>query len=258
MKTFVNHIFRYYRECLQRDLLLFAGAVALLAGFYLVAMQVPGIWYGTVRIHALRFWIVLVAVYTFSTLFAHYQGTGRIYATVLLPVPVSGKFFWEWFRTLALFGGMTFGAMLCIDGWVARLFWGDAAAQMQVQSLPELLTRGTEPLNYIPALLYALVLVHSALLFIRSFLAKAWVAALAVFAVLLSGISVNYFLGIGLYAHAAYPYLSVESAWDNVLGFSISWCSKTAGYFLSYLFLFLLPAMLIVLSYFRFKEAEIK
>ena len=121
-------------------------------------------------------------------------------------------------------------------------------------SLWDALTATGEPLNYIPYNIYLAVWFNSAAMLVRSGLrpAVAVVTAVAALAVALT-------FPWSTERTALYPFVWVEMERGYAVTWSmpVSWCSRMAGYAISYVWYAALPVAVYVLSYLKFKEREI-
>lgn len=260
-KDLLFNINKYYIEYYKRDVLFLFFITLIFVTTYIVVFFASDYKTGlSIRLISLSEWIALVALYTLSTSFNNYFCLRRAYSSVLLPVSQNNKYFWEWFRTLILFGGISFGLLYVVDYYmVDKLYYDKYLADFDsVKSLMGTLLDVKEPLNYIPSLLYSLVLLHSFVMCgVMLFNKRILVVILALMIVLID-VFLEFYLLKSYYSITSYPFISIKCFWGNLLSYNISWFNKSSEYILSYFYLFLLPISFILLSYYIFREKQIK
>lgn len=206
------------------------------------------------RDKAIWAWAITVAVYTIKSVFSGYGDMRKSYLKLLLPASIEAKFIWEWFRTLILFGGITLGLLFAVDAGVEYLYkiiQSDTFEMHNSRSLAEMLFIKNEPLNYLPVMMYTIVLWHSV-----AFLFSTRMAMIVGMFIIIAACMLTAFLPIGDDSQLLYPFISQQEGW-RFLNIQFSWCSRGMEYLLTYLCLGALPIALYILSYFRIKESEI-
>lgn len=111
-----------------------------------------------------------------------------------------------------------------------------------------------EPLNYIPYNIYLVVWFNAAAMLVRSGLRPAVAVATAV-----AALAVVLTFQWSSDRATLYPFVWVGMEYDYAVTWSmpVSWCSRMAGYAISYVWYAALPLAVYVLSYLKFKEREI-
>lgn len=257
-REIIFNINRYYIENYKRDIISILAVAVIFTALYLfifVSNSPLGL---EVRKIALYVWVGLVAVYTILTSFKDYFRARRAYTSVLLPVSQFNKYFWEWFRTLILFGGVSFAVLFCVDYYMVDFFYYDRylADFDSVKSIGGSLLSTVEPLNYLPVILYVIILVHSFILCgVVLFNRMIGIIIVGVLVVIVSS-CIDIFVWQNYHITVSYPFLSFRVIWGNGLISSISWLTKTNEYLISYFLIFLLPISFILLSYNIFREKQ--
>lgn len=256
----------HWREHWLRDLLCLLAVAAVTALLYAgnlsssgsVSAAVVARQLGNIRYAVVLLWIAMTAVYTLVTTFRGYGDARRCYATLLLPACSEAKYAWEWLRTMVIFPLAALALIWGVDAVTVRYMaharpiladvLGDAF------SLWDALTATGEPLNYIPYNIYLAVWFNSAAMLVRSGLRPAVAVATAV-----AALAVALTFPWSTERTALYPFVWVEMERGYAVTWSmpVSWCSRMAGYAISYVWYAALPVAAYVLSYLKFKEREI-
>lgn len=263
LRSIISLAARHWREhCLREALCLLAVAAvtALLYAGNLSnsgSVSVAGA-LGNIRYDIVLWWIAVTAAYTLLTAFHGYGDARRCYATLLLPACSGAKYAWEWLRTMVIFPLAALALIWGVDAVTVRYMAHARPILADVLddafSLWDALTATGEPLNYIPYNIYLAVWFNSAAMLVRSGLrpAVAVVTAVAALAVALT-------FPWSTERTALYPFVWVEMERGYAVTWSmpVSWCSRMAGYAISYVWYAALPVAVYVLSYLKFKEREI-
>lgn len=263
LKSIVFLAARYLREHWMRDLLCLLAVAAVTVLFYvgdlssLPARRVPA-YLGDLRSGMMVWWIVVSTVYALFTAFYGYGDPSRCYATLLLPARGEEKYAWEWLRTLVIFPSLVLLIIIGTDAlavhWLvqARPLLADKIDD--VCSLWQRVVATGEPLNYIPYNIYLLVWLNSAALLARSGI-RTWAAMLTIVVALAAVLTFPWSSERSL----LYPFVWVEMEHAYAVSWTmpVSWCSRMAGYVISYVWYAALPVTVYVLSYLKFKEREI-
>ena len=266
LRSIISLAARHWREHYLREALCLLAVAAVTALLYAGnlsnsgSVSVAGVarQLGNIRYDIVLLWIAVTAVYTLVTAFRGYGDARRCYATLLLPACSEAKYAWEWLRTMVIFPLAALALIGGVDAVTVRYMaharpiladvLGDAF------SLWDALTATGEPLNYIPYNIYLAVWFNSAAMLVRSGLrpAVAVVTAVAALAVALT-------FPWSTERTALYPFVWVEMERGYAVTWSmpVSWCSRMAGYAISYVWYAALPVAVYVLSYLKFKEREI-
>lgn len=253
---------QYLREHILRDMVAAAAFAAVTAMLYLSRVEIGS------TVHAVRLgttiegtrnlcvylWVGAATVYALCTMFGGYGDARRSYAGLLLPASAEAKFSWEIARTLVLFPAFTLGLWYAFDAWYMHMIIGRIPdAERVIASLAsagDCVIRTSEPLNYIPVMLYALVWMHVAATMARSGINRTAGAAIVIAA----------WFAAEIWGTRFYPFVAVDYGVDTAAvtwHSRVSWCSCTAGYALSYIWYAAMPITLYAAAYFKFKERRI-
>lgn len=266
LRSIISMAARHWREHYLREALCLLAVAAVTALLYAGnlsnsgSVSVAGVarQLGNIRYDIVLLWIAVTAAYTLLTAFHGYGHTRRCYATLLLPACSEAKYAWEWLRTMIIFPAAALALMWAVDAlavkWMVSAWPVLAEISDETGSLWDALTATGEPLNYIPYNIYLAVWFNSAAMLVRSGLrpAVAVVTAVAALAVALT-------FPWSTERTALYPFVWVEMERSHAVTWSmpVSWCSRMAGYAISYVWYAALPVAVYVLSYLKFKEREI-
>lgn len=266
LRSIVSLAALYWREHWLREVLCLLAVAAVAALIYAgnlsdsgsvsaagVARQL-----GNIRYAIVLLWIVVTAVYTLVTVFRGYGDARRCYATLLLPACSESKYAWEWLRTMVIFPMAALALIWVVDAlavkWMVSARPLLAEVSHDVSSLWDYVTAVGEPLNYIPYNIYLVVWFNAAAILVRSGLrpAVAVVTAVVALAMVLA-------FPWSSERSVLYPFVWVEMEQGYAVTWSMpmSWCSRMAGYAISYVWYAALPLAVYVLSYLKFKEREI-
>lgn len=256
----------HWREHWLREVLCLLAVAAVTALLYAgnlensgsVSAAVAARQLGNIRYAVVLLWIAMTALYTLVTAFRGYGDARRCYATLLLPACSGAKYAWEWLRTMLLFPVAALALIWVVDALAVR--WMVSARPVLAEILDDaaplrdLVAAVGEPLNYIPYNIYLVVWFNAAAMLVRSGLRPAVAVATAVAALA----AVLAFPWSSERA-ALYPFVWVEFERSHAVTWSmpVSWCSRMAGYAISYVWYAALPVAVYVLSYLKFKEREI-
>lgn len=213
---------------------------------------------GNIRYDVVLWWIAVTAAYTLLTAFHGYGDTRRCYATLLLPACSEAKYAWEWLRTMVIFPLAALALIWVVDALAVK--WMVSArpllADISDAATPlwDFVAAVGEPLNYIPYNIYLVVWFNAAAMFVRSGLRPVVAVAAAV-----AALAVTLVFPWAAERSALYPFVWVELERGYAVTWSmpVSWCSRMAGYAISYVWYAALPMAAYVLSYLKFKEREI-
>lgn len=273
LKDIYNLSFQYFREYWLRDLLIVLGFATLVPIVYLLTFDNVGAsllsptdmytdralmtmfhliskGLGFARNAVVYAWIVAIALYSLLTLFNSYGDTRRSYTTLLLPSRTFAKFIWEISRTLILFSLFTLGLWYVADLVIINTFIGNypnpAEFIDRLKPFHESIFATSEPLNYIPCVLYALVWCHCIAMIAKSGIHRVMAVTIALvgFALAL----------IGPFGH--YPFVEIDYVYDKGVYWRsvISWSSRSTGYVISYIWYLGLPMGIYIWNYFKLKE----
>lgn len=266
LKSIVSLAALYWREHWLREVLCLLAVAAVTALIYAgnlstsgsvpVAIAVRQL--GNIRYAIVLLWIVVTAVYTLVTAFRGYGDARRCYATLLLPACSESKYAWEWLRTMVLFPMATLALIWVVDALAVK--WMVSARPLLAEmsdkagSLWDFVTAVGEPLNYIPYNIYLVVWLNAAAMLVRSGLRPAVAVATGV-----AALAMVLAFPWSSERSALYPFVWVgmERGYAVTWSMPVSWCSRTAGYAISYVWYAALPLAVYVLSYLKFKEREI-
>lgn len=257
---------RHWREHWLRDLLCLLAIAAVAVLIYAGNLSGPGAasaarvatQLGNIRYSIVLWWIAVTAAYTLLTAFHGYGDMRRCYATLLLPACSGAKYAWEWLRTMLLFPVAALALIWVVDALAVK--WMVSArpllADISDAATPlwDFVAAVGEPLNYIPYNIYLVVWFNAAAMFVRSGLRPVVAVAAAV-----AALAVTLVFPWAAERSALYPFVWVELERGYAVAWSmpVSWCSRMAGYAISYVWYAALPMAAYVLSYLKFKEREI-
>lgn len=256
----------HWREHWLREVLCLLAIAAVAVLIYAGNLSGPGAasaarvatQLGNIRYSIVLWWIAVTAAYTLLTAFHGYGDTRRCYATLLLPACSEAKYAWEWLRTMVIFPLAALALIWGVDAVTVRYMAHARPILADVLddafSLWDALTATGEPLNYIPYNIYLAVWFNSAAMLVRSGLRPAVAVATAV-----AALAVALTFPWSTERTALYPFVWVELERGYAVTWSmpVSWCSRMAGYAISYVWYAALPVAAYVLSYLKFKEREI-
>lgn len=266
LRSIISLAARHWREHWLRDLLCLLAIAAVAVLIYAGNLSGPGAasaarvatQLGNIRYSIVLWWIAVTAAYTLLTAFHGYGDARRCYATLLLPACSGAKYAWEWLRTMIMFPLAALAVIWCVDAavvrWMIHLRPVLAEVEESASTLWDTVTAVGEPLNYIPYNIYLVVWFNAVAMLARSGLRPAVAvvtAVVALAAVLVFPWSTE--------RTALYPFVWVEMERGYAVTWSmpVSWCSRMAGYAISYVWYAALPVAVYVLSYLKFKEREI-
>lgn len=266
LKSIVFLAARHWREHCLREVLCLLAVAAVTALLYAGNLSASGSvsmagvagQLGNIRYAIVLLWIAVTAVYTLVTAFRGYGDARRCYATLLLPACSGAKYAWEWLRTMILFPLAALAVIWCVDAavvkWMIHVRPMLAEVEESASTLWNTVTAVGEPLNYIPYNIYLVVWFNAAAMLARSGLRPVVAATVAVVA--LAAVLV---FPWGGERSVLYPFVWVEMERSHAVTWSmpVSWCSRMAGYAISYVWYAALPVAVYVLSYLKFKEREI-
>ena len=229
----------YLRSYLLRDLLILAAVVAIALLYWMFSYTHGYKW-------LIAWWIAGCVAYTFVTSFRHAFDSDRCVSPILLPVSEPVKFSFTLIRTLILFPALSFAGII-----VPLSIFSHAS----FHSLITLLTYSRLPLYHLPVVPYFLLWFSSLALLTATFPPRfrpaATLAALVIAYISLSVLDVS---GV-----TSYPFVTINTdiwikgfEWQSI--YSWTGLPVKAQYFISYLWLLMLPAAVVAISYFRFKE----
>ena len=266
LRSIVSLAARHWREYWLREALCLLAVAAVTALLYAgnlsdlgpVSAAVAAKQLGNIRYAVVLLWIAVTAVYTLATAFRGYGDARRCYATLLLPTCSGAKYAWEWLRTMVLFPVATLALIWAVDALAVR--WMVSARPMLADisdtagPLWDFVAATGEPLNYIPYNIYLVVWFNAAAMLVRSGLRPAVAVATAV-----AALAVVLTFQWSSDRATLYPFVWVGMEHDYAVTWSmpVSWCSRMAGYAISYVWYAALPLAVYVLSYLKFKEREI-
>lgn len=266
LRSIISLAARHWREHYLREALCLLAVAAVTALLYAGNLSNSGSvsaagaarQLGNIRYDVVLLWIAVTAVYTLVTAFRGYGDARRCYATLLLPACSGAKYAWEWLRTMIMFPLAALAVIWCVDAAVVRLMIHVrpmlAEVEESASTLWDTVTAVGEPLNYIPYNIYLVVWFNAVAMLVRSGLRPvvAVVTAVAALAAVLV-------FPWSTERTALYPFVWVEMERGYAVTWSmpVSWCSRMAGYAISYVWYAALPVAAYVLSYLKFKEREI-
>ena len=266
LRSIISLAARHWREHWLRDLLCLLAIAAVAVLIYAGNLSGPGAasaarvatQLGNIRYSIVLWWIAVTAAYTLLTAFHGYGDARRCYATLLLPACSGAKYAWEWLRTMIIFPVSALALIWAVDAlvvkWMVSAWPVLAEISDDTGSLWDFVTAVGEPLNYIPYNIYLVVWFNAVAMLVRSGLRPvvAVVTAVAALAVALT-------FPWSTERTALYPFVWVEMERGYAVTWSmpVSWCSRMAGYAISYVWYAALPVAVYVLSYLKFKEREI-
>lgn len=266
LRSIISLAARHWREHWLRDLLCLLAIAAVAVLIYAGNLSGPGAasaarvatQLGNIRYSIVLWWIAVTAAYTLLTAFHGYGDARRCYATLLLPACSGAKYAWEWLRTMIIFPVATLALIWVVDAlvvkWMVSAWPVLAEISDDTGSLWDFVTAVGEPLNYIPYNIYLVVWLNAAAMLVQSGLRPVVAVVTAVAA--LAAVLVFPWAGE---RSALYPFVWVEMERGYAVTWSmpVSWCSRMAGYAISYVWYAALPVAVYVLSYLKFKEREI-
>lgn len=266
LRSIISLAARHWREHWLRDLLCLLAIAAVAVLIYAGNLSGPGAasaarvatQLGNIRYSIVLWWIAVTAAYTLLTAFHGYGDARRCYATLLLPACSGAKYAWEWLRTMIIFPVSALALIWAVDAlvvkWMVSAWPVLAEISDDTGSLWDFVTAVGEPLNYIPYNIYLVVWLNAAAMLVRSGLRPVVAVVTAVAA--LAAVLVFPWAGE---RSALYPFVWVEMERSHAVTWSmpVSWCSRMAGYAISYVWYAALPVAVYVLSYLKFKEREI-
>lgn len=266
MRSIISLAARHWREHWLRDLLCLLAIAAVAVLIYAGNLSGPGAasaarvatQLGNIRYSIVLWWIAVTAAYTLLTAFHGYGYARRCYATLLLPACSGAKYAWEWLRTMIIFPVSALALIWAVDAlvvkWMVSAWPVLAEISDDTGSLWDFVTAVGEPLNYIPYNIYLVVWFNAVAMLVRSGLRPVVAVVTAVAA--LAAVLVFPCAGE---RSALYPFVWVEMERSHAVTWSmpVSWCSRMAGYAISYVWYAALPVAVYVLSYLKFKEREI-
>lgn len=256
----------HWREHWLREVLCLLAVAAVAALLYAgnlensgsVSAAVAARQLGNIRYAVVLLWIAVTAVYTLVTAFRGYGDERRCYATLLLPACGGAKYAWEWLRTMLLFPVAALALIWVVDALAVR--WMVSARPVLAEILDDaaplrdLVAAVGEPLNYIPYNIYLVVWFNAAAMLVRSGLRPVVAVAAA-----MAALAVTLVFPWSSERAALYPFVWVELERGHAVTWSmpVSWCSRMAGYAISYVWYAALPVAVYVLSYLKFRERAI-
>lgn len=266
LRSIISLAARHWREHWLRDLLCLLAIAAVAVLIYAGNLSGPGAasaarvatQLGNIRYSIVLWWIAVTAAYTLLTAFHGYGDARRCYATLLLPACSGAKYAWEWLRTMIIFPVSALALIWAVDAlvvkWMVSAWPVLAEISDDTGSLWDFVTAVGEPLNYIPYNIYLVVWFNAVAMLVRSGLRPVVAVVTAVAA--LAAVLVFPCAGE---RSALYPFVWVEMERSHAVTWSmpVSWCSRMAGYAISYVWYAALPVAVYVLSYLKFKEREI-
>lgn len=266
LRSIISLAARHWREHWLRDLLCLLAIAAVAVLIYAGNLSGPGAasaarvatQLGNIRYSIVLWWIAVTAAYTLLTAFHGYGYARRCYATLLLPACSGAKYAWEWLRTMIIFPVSALALIWAVDAlvvkWMVSAWPVLAEISDDTGSLWDFVTAVGEPLNYIPYNIYLVVWFNAVAMLVRSGLRPVVAVVTAVAA--LAAVLVFPCAGE---RSALYPFVWVEMERSHAVTWSmpVSWCSRMAGYAISYVWYAALPVAVYVLSYLKFKEREI-
>ncbi len=276
LRDLYNLFFQYFRQYWMRDLLILLGFATFVPIIYLLMLDHVGASYlSSVGIYTnsklmaefgliskginlsrnsiIYAWIATISLYSLLTLFNGYSNLRRSYATLLLPSKTFAKFIGEILRTLILFSLITLGVWYIVDFVIINTFISNYSDPVRfidrLNPFYKYIFATSEPLNYIPWVLYTLVWCHCIAMIVKSGINRVMAIAIA-----LVGFTLTL---IGPFGR--YPFIQIDYIYDKGIYWRsmISWCSSTTGYIISYIWYAALPIMIYVWNYFKLKERKI-
>lgn len=219
---------------------------------------------GHIHLRMLQFWVVWNVMYTLMTAFTGYRKSGMSYSTMLLPASMNEKFTFTAFRVFILIPAVSL-LILFILGETMAVTRIPVRLQPEAPSIWDSLLASGYILHQLPVAPFMLILFTSLAMALKT-VPKRGMAIAIPFAL---AVCAAVFLFGPYYTERDfnYPFIwgivevneSSRFSYDTISEI-ISWTSLPARLqrAISYAYLLSLPAALIVLSYYRYKEMEIE
>lgn len=255
IKDILYYLGQYYAARRFRDIGAVAIFTALAVCVYIFSSKLDmtdSMKLGNTRYAVLGLWVAFCCSYTYFTAFRHYRDPRCSYTEMFYPVAPPAKF-----AAVCLRSVLIIPILLVAMLWVIDALWQHAVyPDVEARGFVNILAGGSEPLNYLPVYPYYMMWLCSVALLAA--LSPRIVAIVLMIAALFSLFIFPGFDNSG----CLYPFISTRVEYEAQglhwrSAYSCLRIGTTTGYMLSYLWLVTLPLFMILLSYYRLKEATL-
>ncbi len=254
IKDIYYNLQRYYTEYSYRDICAFSVLAAVTISIYIFVSTLDiaeclKIKYS--RYTVLCIWIVFCGAITYFTAFQHYCDSRTSYSEMLYPTAPFTKYMSAFIRCFINLPLISMALLWIVDYvWMCNVY-----ADNEAESLMKFLMASGEPLNYLPIFPFYMLWICSAAFMVSLYprLISVSLLIIAIFSLIILP---------GFNSSEYYPFINMRVVYstENIRWTSIYSClgaRTTIGYLISYLWLIGMPISILILSYYRFKEAKL-